>query len=131
MIDAVEAFCDVGVEGIFGFMANGRENGGDRIMTGSAWTKSITVGFKAGFPFGFEGRFDQTLQCSIGHHGDAERSLLSGVRFGDPDPPHRLDRLSQSQGVRQREPLGWSQRLYPVDSRGFLPLIVLSHLPHG
>src|SRR5215813_2965080 len=100
MFDAVEAFCNVGVEGIFGFMANGRENGADRIMTGSAWTKSITVGFKAGFPFGFEGRGDQTLPGPIGHHGDAERTLLRGVRFSDPDPPHRLDRLSYSQGVR-------------------------------
>ena len=54
----------------FGFMAQGRENRFDRIVTGSTRSKAIAVGFKAGLPFGFESRFDQTLACPVSHHGN-------------------------------------------------------------
>jgi hypothetical protein len=50
MVDPVEAFCHVGIEDLGGFMANGREHGFNRIVTGSARTKSIAVGFRTRFP---------------------------------------------------------------------------------
>lgn len=109
MIDPVEAFGAVGVEGIFGVMAQGREHGFDRIMAGPSRSKAVAVGFKARFPCGFERGFGQGLERTVCYHGEAEGPLLGRIRFGDPDPADRLGLLPTSQGVNQRESLGWRQ----------------------
>src|SRR6266542_1490294 len=131
MIDTVETFCNIRIEGIFGFMAQGRENRFDRIVTGSTRSKAIAVGFKAGLPFGFESRFDQTLACPVSHHGNAQGPVLGGAGLRNPDPTHRLYRLPKSQVVCQCEALGGSQGFYPIDPRSLLALVLLGYFPHG
>jgi hypothetical protein len=131
MVDPVEAFCHVGIEDIFGFMAHGREHGFDRIVTGSARTKSRAVGFKTRFPFRLERGFDQGLEGTVCHHGDAEGPLLDRVGCRDPDPADRLGFLPKPQGVDQCESLGGRQCFDPVDTRGLLAVMLLGHLPYG
>lgn len=65
MIDSVEAFFNIGIKHVFGFMANSGENRLDRIVTGSTRSEAIAVGFKARFPFGFQRAFNQRLARSI------------------------------------------------------------------
>lgn len=112
-------------------MAKGRANGFARSMTGAARSQPIPGGCKAGLPFGGERRWDQTLACSVRHDGNAQGPLLGGARLREPHPTHRLRRLSEAQGVHQREALGWGQRLHPNDPGGFLALVSLSDFPDG
>ena len=53
MRDAVKAFFDVGVQDLFGFLANGRDNRCNRIVAGTPRAKAIAVGCEARLPFGF------------------------------------------------------------------------------
>jgi len=68
--EALEALGAIGVQDLLGLTRDRREDGIDRILTTAPRTKAIAVGFKAGFPFGFERGFDQRLACPIGHHGN-------------------------------------------------------------
>ena len=112
-------------------MAKGRENGFERLVTGTARPKPITMGLNAGLPGGFESRLDQTLQRSICPHGNPPRSVLRGARFRNPRPPHWLHPLPNSQPLSQREALGESQGFYALDPCGLLASVSLGHLPHG
>src|SRR5690242_13965661 len=71
--DTVEALGDIGIEHILGFLADSYVNGSNRILTGAARAKSITVGFKARLPFGFEGRGDQPLAGTVCQDGNTQR----------------------------------------------------------
>ena len=95
MIDGVEAMFDIGIQGIFGLMANGREDRFDGIVTGASWSKAIAVGFKARFPFGFQGVFDQRLAGSFSDSGDAQSPLLGRARFRNPGASNRSGRAIQ------------------------------------
>src|SRR5919201_2384472 len=131
MVDPVEAFGNIGVEPIVGCMAQGREHGFDRIVTGSAWAKAIAVGFKAGFPFGFERRLDQGLARTIRHDGDASRPLRGALGFGNPNPASRLGLLPKPQGLRECQALAWCEGLHPIDAGSRLAMMLLAHLPYG
>jgi hypothetical protein len=65
LVDPIKAFFDIGIEDIFGFMANGREHGFDGILTGASRSKAIAVWGKACFPLGFERVFDQCLAGEV------------------------------------------------------------------
>jgi hypothetical protein len=65
MINPVEAFCDVGIQNVFGFMADERENGFDRIVTGPTRSAAVAVGCKACFPGGFEHPVGQRLEGAV------------------------------------------------------------------
>lgn len=106
MRDAVEAFFDVGVQDIFGFLANGRENRCNRIVAGAPGAKAIAVGCEARLPCGFQGAFNECVTGSIGHGWDAERSLLRRAWFGDPDAADRCSAVVESKGLCQGEALG-------------------------
>jgi hypothetical protein len=87
-------------------MANGRENGCDRIVTGASGTETITVGGKTRFPCRFEREFDQCLAGSIGHGGDSQRPVVGGgTGFGDPYPTHRLGLACEVEGLCQCQAL--------------------------
>ena len=106
MRNAVEAFFDIGVQNVLGFLANGRENRRNRIVTGTPWAKAIAVGFEACLPFRFQHAFDESLAGSIGHGRDAERSLLRRAWFRDPDAADRCSAVVESKGLCQGEALG-------------------------
>ena len=106
MREAVEAFFDVGVQDIFGFLAHGRENRCNRSVAGTPGAKAIAVGFEARLPFGCQGAFDEGVAGSIGHGWDAEWSLLRRAWFRDPDAADRGGRAIEDEGLRQGEALG-------------------------
>src|SRR5262249_59142510 len=99
MRNAVEAFFDVGVQDIFGFLANGRENRCNRIVAGTPWAKAVAVGFEARLPFGFQGAFDKGVAGSIGPGRGAERSLVRRARFRGPDPAGGAGRALADAGL--------------------------------
>ena len=105
MRDAVEAFFDVGIQDVLGFLANGRENRRNRIVTGPPGAKAIAVGFEACLPFRFQHAFNESLAGSIGHGRDAERSLLRRAWFRDPDAADRCRGAIEAQGLCQGEAL--------------------------
>src|SRR5215813_15602411 len=71
----IEAFCDVGIQNVFGFMADDRENGFDRIVTGPARSEAVAVGGKACFPFGFEHTVGQRLEGAVVYGGNPHSTL--------------------------------------------------------
>src|SRR5262245_60209003 len=113
MRNAVEAFFDVGVQDIFGFLANGRENRCNRIVAGTPGAKAVAVGFEARLPFGFQGAFDKGVAGSIGHGWNAERSLVRRARFRDPDAADRGGSTIEGEGLCQGEALGGGRDLTP------------------
>ena len=50
MVNPVEAFFNVGVQGILGFEPDEIEDGFDGILRAASRSKTIGVGFKPGFP---------------------------------------------------------------------------------
>ena len=102
----IEAFFDVSVQDIVGFLANGRENRCNRIGAGAPGAKAIAVGFEARLPCGFQGAFNEGVTGSIGHGWDAARSLLRRAWFGDPDAADRCRAVVESKGLGQGEALG-------------------------
>jgi hypothetical protein len=106
MRDAVETFFDVGVQDIFGFLANGRENGGDRIVTGPSWAKPVAVGCEARLPFRFQRAFDEGVAGSIGHGRNAQWSLVRRIWLRDPDAADRGGGAIEGEGLCQGEALG-------------------------
>src|SRR5262249_51714521 len=83
MINPVEAFFDVGIQNVFGFMADDREHGCDRIVTGPARSEAVAVGGKACFPFGFEHTVGQRLAGAVVDGGDTEGARAHwGPRLG-------------------------------------------------
>jgi len=73
--DAIEAFLDVGIQHIFGLKPDEVEDGFNRIMRRTAWSEPVGIGFKHGFPFRFEGEFDQCLHGAVAQRGDAQSKL--------------------------------------------------------
>ena len=57
LLDVVEARLQVGIEYKFRFESNAIEDGSDGIMTGSSWSESVAIAFKACLPFRFKGEF--------------------------------------------------------------------------
>ena len=89
MVNAIEAFCQVGVQHIFALEPNTEANGFERVMGAASWSKPIAVWFKAGLPLGFEREFHEGLKCSISHGGNPLTALLGRARLGYPNPPDR------------------------------------------
>ena len=85
----IEAFCDVGVQDIFGFLANGRENRCNRIVAGAPGAKAIAVGCEARLPCRFQRAFDEGGAGSIGHGRHAQWSLIRRAWLRDPDAADR------------------------------------------
>ena len=56
MADAIETLGDVCVEHVLRFQADGLEDSFNRIVGGASWPEPVAVCFKAGFPFGFQGK---------------------------------------------------------------------------
>src|SRR6266446_2379131 len=112
-------------------MADNRENGFDRIVTGPPRSESIAVGFKACFPFGFEHTMGQCLEGSVVYGGNAQRPHVVGPRFWYPYPTNRGSFITQGQGMRERQPLLGGQGLDPINACRLFPLIVLSDPAYG
>ena len=126
MIDPVEAFFDVGIQNVFGFMADDRENGCDRIVTGPARSEAVAVGGKACFSFGFEHTVGQRLEGAVVYGGDTQRPHVVGPRFWYPYPTHRCGFVTQGQGLSQRQPLRGGEGFDPIHACRFFPLIMCS-----
>src|SRR5260221_893152 len=90
MVDVIEAPFNIRVKHILALISYTIEDCCDSIMGTASLSEPIAVGFKQGFPLGFEGLFGYCLTCPIEHHGYAERPLLSFSWLGDPDPSERL-----------------------------------------
>jgi hypothetical protein len=76
MINLLEAFFDVSSQRILGLELDVVEDGFDSILGKAPWPEPVAVGFKGGFPFWFEGQFDQGLFSPVLHDGYA-RGLRS------------------------------------------------------
>ena len=126
MINPVEAFFDVGIQNVFGFMADDRENGCDRIVTGPARSEAVAVGGKACFSFGFEHTVGQRLEGAVVYGGDTQRPHVVGPRFWYPYPTHRCGFVTQGQGLSQRQPLRGGEGFDPIHACRFFPLIMCS-----
>src|SRR5215831_16993381 len=107
-------------------MADDRENGFDRIVTGPARSESIAVGFKACFPFGFEHTVGQRLEGSVMYGGNAQRPHVVGPRFRYPYATIRGGFVTESQGMRERQSLLGGQGLDPVNACRLFPLVMCS-----
>jgi hypothetical protein len=105
MRDAVEAFFDGGIQDILGFLANGRENGGNRIVTRAPWAKAITVRFETRLPLTFEGAFHSRVVGSVSHGRHAQWSLVRRARFWEPDTSDGGSSAIESEGLCQCEAL--------------------------
>jgi hypothetical protein len=131
LVDAVEAFGNVGIEHILGALLDAFKDGHDRIVAGSAWSKSVAVGLELGFPLGFQCEFDQSLSCSIRQGGNAEGPLFIGSGLGNPDstdwlwPGIQIEAGNPVQSLMRFE---GSNAIYP---RSVLALVVLSHPTDG
>src|SRR5216683_5232068 len=90
MVDVIEATFNIRVKHIFALIAYIVENRCNRIVSTASRSETIAVGFKQGFPLGFEGLVGYCLTCPIDHHGYAERPLLSFSWLWYPDPSERL-----------------------------------------
>ena len=121
MREAVEAFFDVGVQDVLGFLANGRENRRNRIVTGAPGAKAIAVGFEARLPFRFQHAFDESMAGSIGHGRNTKRSLLRRGWFRDPDAADRGGGAVEGEGLCQGEALGGVKDLTPSTPAVRLP----------
>lgn len=64
MTDSVEAFRDVRVENILRQLTDARENGFNGVVARASWSKAVAVGLELGFPFGFQGEFNQRLPAA-------------------------------------------------------------------
>jgi hypothetical protein len=116
MREAVEAFFDVGVQDIFGFLANGRENRRNRIVTGTPWAKPVAIGCEARLPFGIQTRRTGVVVSS--RVRDCARARRWG---GDKDlppstPAVRLPRLScvTRRTARSLADQEWSRRRWSL-----------------
>jgi hypothetical protein len=65
--DSVEAFGEVGVEGVFGLETDEVEDGFDGVVWRTTWAKAVGVGLEPGFPFWFQCQLDQGLKRPIEH----------------------------------------------------------------
>jgi hypothetical protein len=110
MVDAVEAFPDVGVEHILGFVLDVEEDGRDRIVAGAPWPEAVAVGLELGLPFGFQGELHEGLSCAVVQHGDTQGArLCRRVRLWYPHPPNWLRSFGQGQVRDKRAPLPWGK----------------------
>jgi hypothetical protein len=131
----VECALYVRVENILGFLLDREDNCSHGILTTSSGTKAITVGFKLGFPFRFEGHFYQCLLAAFLHGRNAEWTLFRFSWLGYPDASNWFGRVVV--------PMAWVNLpchfasvfgfdgFHPVDPRRFLALVLLSHSPNG
>jgi hypothetical protein len=135
MADMVKTASDIGIQDVFGLFTDIKEDGTDRIMTGTSRAKSVAIWFKFGFPLGFQGHFDQSLLRPITHHRDAQRALFCLSGLGDIHPSDRLRLLLVP--VFRVETLGHSSPLCgrdgfdSINPCGVLALIVLCDPSHG
>ncbi len=53
MTDAIETFFDIGIQHILGFLVDADIDGVNRIVTGTSWSKTITIRLELCLPFGF------------------------------------------------------------------------------
>src|SRR5215469_11762370 len=82
----IEAAFNIRIQHIFGCVADFIKDRSDSIVASPSWSKSVTVRFKAGFPFWFQSLLSECLTGSLIHHGNAKRALFQFARFGYPDP---------------------------------------------
>ena len=88
MTDAIETFFNIGIQPILGFLVDADRDGVNRIVTGTSWSKTITIRLELGLPFGFSGQFEEHLRCSIEQRGNTQSALFRwGVGFGYPHSP--------------------------------------------
>src|SRR5262249_43879628 len=129
--DAVEAFCDIGVQDELGLVADLVENGLDGIVTGPSRSEAAGVGLEARFPLRLQGQLDQGLGCSVGHRGDAQGSFFLGAGLGDPYPADRPASPFQVQVLNQQAALVGVEAGDAIDPRRLLALVVLSDPAYG
>src|SRR5262245_48399032 len=110
------------------------ENGLNRVVCRSPWSKPVTVWLKLGLPFGFECQFDQRLPRALFHNRNSKRSLFGRAWFGYPDPANWRAFWNERRGVElggKPQTLGRSEAFDPIYSGSMLALVVLSDPPHG
>ena len=88
MRDVVKTASYISVQHIFAFAADFEEDGFDRIMAAASRSKTVAVGLKASFPFGFQGLLDQCLMGTVAHDGNTKRALFLFAGFRHPYPPN-------------------------------------------
>src|SRR5689334_10135690 len=129
MRDMIKTTLDISIQDILALSADFQEDRFDRIMATAPRSKAVTIGLKAGFPFGFQGLLDQRLVSAVLHDGDTKRALLRLAGFGNPHPSDRLG-LDSLQVIRVKQ-FSQSQAFYggegfhAIDARCFLALVVL------
>ena len=130
----IECSFEIGVQDIFCLLLNRVEDRFDRIVTGAPWPEPVGIGFKARFPFGFEGEFGQMLPRTLNHDGNPQGTLLAFPRLWYSDsPPVRRD-IFPVLGVdlvRHDRTLRWFHGFDAIDPCGFLALVVLCDPANG
>ncbi len=90
MFDLIETPLYIGIEHIFALRSYSVEDCCDSILGTASRSEPIAIGFKQGFPLGFESLLGYCLTCPVEHDGYSERPLLSFSWFGYPDTSERL-----------------------------------------
>jgi hypothetical protein len=131
LADPIQAFFDIGVEEIFGFMANGRAHRGERIVTGSPWSKAIAVGGQTRFSFRFKHVFSHLLAGSIRHRGDSQGPVVRRARFWYPGASDGAGRPIEGARLGYPQALLGHQGFHAVNPCRLFPAIVLGDPPGG
>jgi hypothetical protein len=133
MGNGVEAACDIGVQHIFGLVADPVEDRSSRVMHAPPWAESITVRFKPRLPLRFQCQFHQGLVSAVQHGRNAKRALLLGPWFGDPDPAGGVwgDRMEVTPPMHQEQARYGGDGFDAIDPRSPFALVILGAPPHG
>src|SRR5262249_27318174 len=133
MADVVETPADVGVEhpSTGPLLAEGGEQGLDRIHRAAPGAEAVRVCFEAAFPFGFQRLFHERLHHAV-PYGGYPQGPSSSVALRDVDPPNgeRLVALEAQAGAKQRRPGIGCVAHHAIDARRVLPLVFLRDAPY-
>src|SRR2546426_5612959 len=89
MFDIIEATLYICIEHIFALLSDIDKDCCDSILGTASRSEPIAIGFKHGFPLGFESLLGYCLTCPVEHDGYSERPLLSFSWFWYPDTSER------------------------------------------
>jgi len=124
----IECSFEIGVQDIFLLLLDRIKDRFDSVVTGASWPEPVGIGFKASFPFGFEGEFGEMLPRPLTHDGNPQRTLLGFPRLWYPYSPYgrgailpvlRVNLVCHDRSFR------WFHGFHAVDACGFLALVVL------
>ena len=127
MLDTVKAFRYVGIQNKFRTFPQTGENRFNGIVCASTGSKTVAVGFKLGFPFGFKGKFNEGLVSAVKDGGDTEWTLLRAVWLFNPNSSEGLGWTVCFEGFNPFHTLFGIEDGFAIDAGCPFAAIILCH----